>query len=189
MTRTIVMSATMPNARTLKTIGTPKMCGALSNRPGIRAAVRDNDPESGHQRLEVIRPTDRHRDITDGVFDDQIPADDPGHQLAQRGICVGVGAAGNRNHRREFRVAQRGESTRDRGEDERQYQGRTGARTRDIARRGGADSGENPRADDSADTERRYIQRAQRFLQAVSGALRLRRELVHPLSAKQLAHH
>ena len=39
-TSTIVISATIPNANKLKTIGMPKMCGALSISPGIFLAVR-----------------------------------------------------------------------------------------------------------------------------------------------------
>src|SRR3979490_2921529 len=39
MTSTTVSTATMPKARMLKTMGTPKRCGALSRRPGLFAAV------------------------------------------------------------------------------------------------------------------------------------------------------
>ncbi len=44
-----------------------------------------------------------------GVFEDQIPADDPGDELAQGGVGVGIGRAGNGNHGREFGVAEAGE--------------------------------------------------------------------------------
>ena len=39
-TRTIVISATIPNASKLNTMGIPKMCGAFSINPGIFLAVR-----------------------------------------------------------------------------------------------------------------------------------------------------
>ena len=39
-TRTIVTAATMPIARALKTMGTPRTCGALASRSGEADAVR-----------------------------------------------------------------------------------------------------------------------------------------------------
>ncbi len=55
--------------------------------------LRKDDAESAQQRVEIIAPGNRHRDVADGVFENQIPADDPRHQFAQRGVGVGVGAA------------------------------------------------------------------------------------------------
>ena len=59
--------------------------------------------------LEVLRPAVGDGGGGDGVFEDEVPADDPGEHLAQRDIGVGVGGAGHRRHRGEFRVAQGGE--------------------------------------------------------------------------------
>ena len=70
---------------------------------------RQLDAESGQERREVAAPGDRHRDVADRVFEDQIPADDPGDQLAERRIRIGVGAARLRNHRRQLRVAEAGQ--------------------------------------------------------------------------------
>ena len=59
-----------------------------------------------------------------GVFEDQIPADDPGEDLAQRRVRVRVRAAGDGNHRRQFGIAERREAARDRHQHERQRNGR-----------------------------------------------------------------
>ena len=58
------------------------------------------------QRVEIVAPRDRHGDVADRVLEDQIPADDPRDQLAERRVRVGVGASRLRDHRRELRVAQ-----------------------------------------------------------------------------------
>src|ERR1019366_5807978 len=39
-----------------------------------------------------------HRHVADGVLQDEIPADDPGHQFAEGGIGVSVRAAGDGDH-------------------------------------------------------------------------------------------
>ena len=54
-----------------------------------------------------------------GVLEDQVPADDPGDQLAHRRVRVGVGAARDRDHRRHLGVAEAGEGAADAGDDER----------------------------------------------------------------------
>ena len=50
--------------------------------------------------------------------ENQIPADDPGENFAERGVGVGVGAAGDGRHRREFGVAQGGERAAQAGDGE-----------------------------------------------------------------------
>src|SRR6185369_4274783 len=51
---------------------------------------RDSKPR--YKRFEIIRPADRDSDVTDGVFNDQIPADDPCDEFAERRVGIGVGA-------------------------------------------------------------------------------------------------
>ena len=65
-----------------------------------------------------------------GVFKDQIPADDPCDELAERGVGVGVSRAGDRNHGGQFGVAEAGERA-DQGRDQHhgERDGGTGART------------------------------------------------------------
>ena len=47
---------------------------------------------------QVRREADAHRHVADGIFQDEVPADDPSHNLAQRGVGVSVSAAGDGNH-------------------------------------------------------------------------------------------
>src|SRR6266851_3039722 len=102
------------------------------------------------QRLEVVGPTYRDRDVTYGVFDDQIPADDPGDDFAKGRVRVGVGRARYRNHRGEFGITERCKRADDGSDHERNHQRGSGAGAVRIARRGSADSGEDPGADDCA---------------------------------------
>ena len=44
--------------------------------------------------------------LRDGVFQDQVPPDDPGEDFAQGRVRVGIGAAGDRNHGGQLGVAQ-----------------------------------------------------------------------------------
>ena len=70
-------------------------------------------------------------------------------QLAHRRVGIGVGAAGDRNHRRELGVAEPGERAADAGDEERERH----RRARAIGdRRRGAD--EETGADDGADAQR-----------------------------------
>ena len=60
-------------------------------------AAGKDDPELVEQRDEVARPADRHRRRPERVFEDQVPADDPGDELAERGVGVGVSGPGDRH--------------------------------------------------------------------------------------------
>ena len=53
------------------------------------------DVEQVPRSLQVVRPAVRHRAGGDGVLEQEIPADDPRDQLAERGVRVGVRAAGD----------------------------------------------------------------------------------------------
>ena len=105
---------------------------------------------------EIARPADRHRRGGDGIFEDQRPADRPGEKFAHGRIAVGVGGAGDGDHRGDFGVAKRGDDAHRAGDDEGQHQARTG-----LLRAGGGEH-ENARADDAADAEQGQLERAQR---------------------------
>jgi hypothetical protein len=77
------------------------------------------DVQDVQQFDEVVAPSRGHGAGAHGVFQRQVPTDDPGEQLAQRGVRVGVRAARQRNHGGEFRVAQAGKGAAQPGEDER----------------------------------------------------------------------
>ena len=82
--------------------------------------IGNRDAESGDQRFEIIAPTDGDGNVADGIFNDQVPTNDPRNQFAERRIGVRVCAAGNGDHRCELRVAQCGKSARNGCEDKRQ---------------------------------------------------------------------
>ena len=104
---------------------------------------------------EVVRPAGGNRARAHGVFERQVPADDPGENFAQRGVGVGVGAAGQRNQRGEFGVAQTGETR----SPVRKARTKASGRARRSARPS-PDKHENSRADDRADAQRGERNRA-----------------------------
>ena len=107
-------------------------------------------------------------------------------ELAERGVGIGVGRAGDGHHRRELGVAERGEAADDRGDDEREHQRRPRARPLRVAGGGGADRREDAGADDRADAERDHVPRAERPLQRVTRLGGLRDEGVEGLPLDEL---
>jgi hypothetical protein len=92
-----------------------------------RAVTGDAGGEGERQQLDqVLGPALGHRRSAEGEFEHQVPADDPGDQLAQGGVGEGVGAAGHRHGAGQLGVAQPGEGAGDRGDHEGQRDGRTG---------------------------------------------------------------
>ena len=79
--------------------------GAQSCPVVVGQPQRHLDLENIEQLDEVVGPAGRNRARTHGIFQREVPADDPGEQLTQRGIGIGVSAARQRNHRGKFRVA------------------------------------------------------------------------------------
>ena len=144
-----------------------------------------------------------------GVFEDQIPADDPGDQLAHGGVGIGVGRAGDGNHGSQFGVTEAGERADDGHQHQRKRDGGTGAGTAGqrgvgddvvdkrrvenaggvelFAGDGGADDGEDARADDRADAERGKRPRAEGLFQRVLGLFRVPDQLIDRFAGKQLA--
>ena len=141
------------------------------------------DPEALQERVEVVRPRDRDGDVADRVLDDQVPADDPGDELAERAVGVRVGGAGDGHHRGELRVAEGREAADDRRQDEGEDQRRSRARPDGVARGRRADRREDAGPDDRADAERDDVPGAERALQRVSRLVRLRDERVERLAS------
>ena len=95
--------------RSLRHLPRNHVLRGLQRRPVIVGQPqRHLDMKDIQQFDEVIRPARRHRAGAHGVFERQVPADDPRQQFAQRRIGVGVSAARQRNHGRELRVAESG---------------------------------------------------------------------------------
>ncbi len=69
--------------------------------------------------------TDGDAHVGEGVFEDEVPADDPGDELSHDGVGVGVGGAGDGDHAGELGVTEAGETTDDGDEDEGDGQGGT----------------------------------------------------------------
>jgi len=139
----------------------------------------ERDTEAAHERREVATPGDSDRDISNRVLEDQIPADHPGDELTERGVGVGIGAAGLRNHRGQLGVTQRGQPAHDAKQQERQDQRGTrgGADDRsvgtDLAGGGRADRREDAGADHGADREHDQIAGAEGALEGMGAFDRL----------------
>jgi hypothetical protein len=69
--------------------------------------------EPVHKIHDVRGEANAHGHVADGVFQDEIPANDPCDQLAHGGVGVGVGAARDRDHRCQLGIAKAGESADD----------------------------------------------------------------------------
>ena len=86
------------------------------------------------QILEIRGESDRHGHVGDGVLENEVPADDPGDQLAEDGVRVCIRAAGDGNHRCKFRIAEAGETARHGYQQEGDCDGRPGARASELRR-------------------------------------------------------
>ena len=161
-----------------------------------------------HEVNDVGGEADADRHVADGIFQDEIPTDDPGDQLAHGGIGVGVGAAGDGNHRRQLCVAEPGEGADDRHQHDGKSQRRSCARPacqgvvvhqvieqrgvqngggiKLLPRDGGTDHGKNPRTDHRTDAQRGQRPGAERFLKTVLGELRVADQLVDRFGCEQL---
>ncbi len=122
--------------------------------------------DGAQQRGEVVGPRDGDGDVADRVLEHQVPADDPGHDLAQGRVGVGVGAAGDGDEGGELRVAKAGQrahrAEKDEGEHERGPRAQPHARFPD---RGRAQGREDAGADHRADAEHDEVGGAQRTLE------------------------
>ena len=146
---------------------TPSLSRTCSHGPLVK---RSTVSETGmperlvHQAQEVAGPrgADRHR--AERVLEDQVPADDPGDELAHRRVAVGVGRAGDRDHRRHLRVAHAGQRAEHAADHEAVHDARAG-----VVGRRGAGEREDARADDRADAQHREVERRQRALELPAG--------------------
>ena len=82
-------------------------------------AVRQIHSKRGELRFGIGAEADRDDDIADGIFENQIPADDPGEDFAQRGVGIGIGAAGDGDHGGKLRVTKTGKAAGQRDEKKR----------------------------------------------------------------------
>ena len=161
-----------------------KSAGQVGRRDPAQCGM-PAEPLKGRRHLRG--ESDAHRHVADGVFEDQVPADDPGDELAHGCVSVGVGAARDRNHRRQLRITETGEGADDGDQDQRNRQrwSRSGAPQRSrmmhdvVGKRGvqdgrgiellpgdrSADDGKDAGADHGADAQCGQRPRAERLLQ------------------------
>ena len=150
---------------------------------------------------------DANGHVANGVFEYQVPADNPGNEFAHSGVGVRVRTASDWDHGGELCVTNRSEATRDCDKDERK--GDRGASAGSAKRRGVvnkileqrrvedgrsleflsgdscANDGENAGADYSADAERSEAQPAEGLFQPEFGAFTIGNELVNILATEK----
>jgi hypothetical protein len=126
------------------------------------------DPEIMQDRHHIAGPADRHGRGRDPVFENQQPAHDPGENLAQGAVGIGVGRTRHRHGRGQFGVAQARQRTGDAGDDEGKHDGGAGIGRGDLA-----GQNENARTDDGPDTEAHQVDGAERPLQFAARRLSL----------------
>ena len=112
---------------------------------------RNLEAEAGHELPEVGRPRDRDGDVPDGVLEDEVPADDPRDELAERRVGVRVGGARDGDEARELRVAEGAEAAGDGRQQDGDDDAGPGRRLPLASRRRAAERGEDAGADDGAD--------------------------------------
>ena len=116
--------------------------------------------EVAEQADHIARPADRDDRSGKPIFENQQRAHDPGGELADGGIAVGVGGSRNRQGRGQLGVAQAGEGADDAGDGVGDQHGRAG-----VERRGVAGADEDAGADDAADAEEHQVPRPERALE------------------------
>ncbi len=117
----------------------------------------DVDMEVAQKARHIARPADGDRRRAESVFEQQVPADDPGDEFAHGGVGVGIGAARDRHGRGHLGVAKSGKRADKASENEREANRRPR-----IGRRGMAGQHEDAGADDAADAERNQARERKR---------------------------
>src|SRR5580658_6519033 len=79
--------------------------GQLSSRRGD-PLWREIDAEPSEQLHDISGPAGGYRRGAEGIFENQVPADDPGNEFAQGRVAIGISRARDRNQRGEFGVTQ-----------------------------------------------------------------------------------
>src|SRR5438309_6452803 len=123
---------------------------------------RKLNAEVAEEAEQVTAPSRSHGSRAEGVFQHQVPADDPGKYLTERCVAIGISRAGNGDGGSKFRIAQSGKHAARCGQNERKDDGWSGK-----LRRRGSSKNKDSRADNCANTESDQVVDAERPLEAV----------------------
>src|SRR5437879_11752208 len=156
---------------------------------------------------QMRREPHTYRHVADGILEDQVPADDPGDQLAHGRVRVRVRAACDGNHRGQLGVTQSCETADDGYQDQRQGEGRSragaakcrcmvhevvkqrciqdGGWVEFLSGDGGSNYGEDSRSDDGAYSQCSQGERPQSLLEAPLRLLGVRDQLVNGFTAEK----
>ena len=121
----------------------------------------DIDAEVVEEFDGIARPSDGNGGRGEQVFQNKVPANDPGEEFAEAGIGVGVGATGGGNHGGVFGIAEAGKETADARDGEGENEGGSG-----VVCGGRAGEDEDSRADDGANAEEGELPGAEGFNEA-----------------------
>ena len=138
----------------------PAAVGGIVGKRRSGKSRRDDDANIFEEAHHIARPPDGDGGGAERIFENQVPADDPGDEFAHRRVGIGVGAARDRHRRGHFRIAQTGKGAGERAEHKRQGDCRSG-----IGGGGVSGQDKNAGADDGADAERHKVDRRQRALE------------------------
>ena len=158
MTALVRALSRTPTHSSAATATTRTTAGRLTVPPSPGGPAMASGSETPKQRvqqlLQVAAPAHGDRRDRHAVLEDQVPADDPRDELAERRVGVGVGRARDRDRRGQLGVAQRAEDAGDAGQREAEDDRRAGEAD------GLADDHEDAGADDGAEAHRGEAERA-----------------------------
>src|SRR5262245_39608299 len=140
------------------------VCGAI-----VRCQPdRQLGTETSEQFLEITGPANSNSDVAYGIFNDEIPSNNPGDQFSQRCVRIRIGAAGDGNHGSKLSVAQSAKPTRYSGQKVREYErwASSGSICRASDRRTGGC--EYAGSDDSANPQCRQVHSTECSFQTMS---------------------
>ncbi len=168
----------------------PTLRGIIVER-SRRHQMRQVYVKNADKRLKVFGPAMRHRRRGNRVFEDKVPADDPGHHLSQRGIRIGIRRPCDRNHRGKFGVTKRGKDAGQAGGNEGEDQSRPCFVMRGHARqhkdacpdnRAHAQAGQSDRTEDAVQLNLAFFafHFLQQHFQWFSGKQRVAHTVFHP---------
>ena len=84
----------------------------------MRPLIGDAHAEPFEHTIGIFTPGGGDGCSGNGVFEDEVPTDNPGDEFAHGCVGICIGTAGDRNHGGEFRVTETGKGAPDAGQDE-----------------------------------------------------------------------